>query len=428
MLKRAVLMCALLGALVASGDAQRQAPSNSVRVPQKAPLADGAEAVFAKSASKVVFLISRKSGEDYKLASGVILTADGYIATNYHALQGADAIEIRFFPDPTNSNDYQSFNAPKLLYADAERDIAVLKVNANSLPFLKPVADTGPVRVGQKIYAIGNPKGLSNTISEGIVSALRSVEGKNLIQHTAAISPGSSGGALVDASGTFVGMNSWQVSDGQNLNFAISAKHLVEALAAARNRTTALAFPPEAPESQQGTVVGESTTWRASQPAVAALRTVVISIKECPRTMIWENTDTKGPMSRFRVYFGPPTNVVWDVSSSNSVRAPYIGYVEFTVPRQGWVPPDVYDKWSERASEIYNDLLFRPIPNLKYRYEFDIGPEGLQLTRTLYRSADDADWNDSPALKRCPGESGCPLLCWDQAAQKGQTVSDKLKP
>jgi S1-C subfamily serine protease len=100
--------------------------------------------------------------------------------------------------------------------------------------------------IGENIYAIGNPKGLSNTISEGIVSGLRSLEGEDVIQHTAPISPGSSGEALVDSSGALLGMNSWQVTDGQNLNFAISSKHLLAALTSARQATTAVGFPPDA--------------------------------------------------------------------------------------------------------------------------------------------------------------------------------------
>ena len=246
MLGRAVLICTLLVAPSLLG-AQAQPGKLPAKSTVPAHQKDAAEQVFAKTASKIVFLITRESGELNSRASGVILSADGYVATNYHALQGADAVEVRFFPDPGDSEDYQSFNGAKLLYADPDRDIAVLKVNSNSLPFLKCPADTGcEARVGEKVYAIGNPKGLSNTISDGIVSGLRSVENEDIIQHTAPISPGSSGGALVDSNGTLLGMNSWQVTDGQNLNFAISAKHLFTALASARQTRTALSFPPAA--------------------------------------------------------------------------------------------------------------------------------------------------------------------------------------
>jgi hypothetical protein len=418
MLKRTVLVLLLVAWFLPGVQAQvstppKVPPQRVVRAPQK----DDAEAVFAKTASKVVYLIARKSGEPHAIASGVILGADGYIATNYHALQGADAVEIRFFPDAANSDDYQSFNAPKLLYADPDRDVAVLKVGSSSLPFLE--CGTGTARVGMKVYAIGNPEGLSNTISEGIVSALRTADNEDLIQHTAAISPGSSGGALVDSAGDLLGMNSWQMREGQNLNFAISGRHLLEALTSARTRATALSLPPDEVPAQRD--APEETARQANQVAVAALRKIADTIKECPRVIWFESPDTKGPMSRSRVYFGPPTNVVWDVTRNTSVRSPYTGYIEFTVPRTTWVPTEVWDKWTSKASDATKDFFLRPVPSLKTRYEYDVGPAGLQLTRMLSRSADESEWKDGPSQKAC-SQSGCATLCWEDAAQKWQIV------
>jgi len=409
----ALLICTLLLAPsphAAHAQTTRPPAGSTVRTPQK----DAAETVFAKTASKIVFLITRKSGEVHSRASGVILSADGYIATNYHALQGADAVEVRYFPDPDDLEDYQSFNGAKLLYADRARDIAVLKINSSALPFLKCSAGTGcEARVGEKVYAIGNPMGLSGTMSEGIVSGLRSVENEDVIQHTAPISPGSSGGALVDSSGALLGMNAWQVTAAQNLNFAISAKYLLAALALARQSTKAVSFPPDVTAAAEG----EDKAWQASQPAVAALRGIANAIKECP-VFISEvsprDAKTKkyhGPLTGARVYFGPPINVVWDAIPSGSVRSPYAGWVEFTVPRRFWVPDDVYEKYKDDYSDVYKQMLFKPTPSLKIRYEFDVGPGGLQLTRTLERDENEPEWKDARSD-----------LCWDQAAQNGQTA------
>lgn len=262
---RVLVICAVVsGSLWAQSTKTSKPPTPpSTNTPQQ----DAAEAVFSSAASKVVFLITRESGELHATASGVILTADGYVATNYHALQGADAVEIRFFPDPADTENYQSFNGSKLLYADAERDIAILKVNSKSLPFLECPASGCDARVGETVYAIGNPMGLSNTISQGIVSALRSVDKEEMVQHTAAISPGSSGGALVDSNGALLGINSWQVRDAQNLNFAIAAKYLTDALAAARRATTPLSFPPEGPAESLSAAQtdAEEKAWQALQ-------------------------------------------------------------------------------------------------------------------------------------------------------------------
>ena len=100
------------------------------------PAKDSAERVYSSSAKWVDILIARRANELHSSASGIILATEGYIATNYHALQGADAVEVRYFADPEDSENYQSFNGAKLLYADAKHDIAVLtKVNAKALPF-----------------------------------------------------------------------------------------------------------------------------------------------------------------------------------------------------------------------------------------------------------------------------------------------------
>ena len=227
------------------------------------PVERTAEAVFATAAPKVVFVLTRRSGELHKLASGILLSADGYIGTNYHVVQGADSVEIRFFSNRGGSEDYQSFHTVKLVYADAERDIAILKLTSSPLPFFEcPVQRGCEARIGEKVYAIGNPKGLSNTISEGIVSTLRSSDSENVIQHTAAISAGSSGGALLDAAGDLLGMNSWQVGEAQNLNFATPARHVLEALAVARRATRTLGFPPDTAAQNSKP---EERAWQALQ-------------------------------------------------------------------------------------------------------------------------------------------------------------------
>lgn len=142
----------------------------------------------------------RQSG----LGSGVIVSADGYILTNYHVVEAADEIEVAI-------NDGRKLKA-KIVGADPESDLAVLKVNAKGpLPTIT-FAATDNLRVGDVVLAIGNPFGVGQTVTSGIVSALgRSHLGintfENFIQTDAAINPGNSGGALVDANGLLVGIN-----------------------------------------------------------------------------------------------------------------------------------------------------------------------------------------------------------------------------
>jgi hypothetical protein len=167
-----------------------------------------------------------------------------------------------------------------------------------------------------------------------------------------------------------------------------------------------------------------------SQPAVAALRAIARTIRECPETVQLESRWGKGPLEIDRFYFGPPKNVVWDVAPSKSVRAPYAGFIEFSVSYYFWVPPETRDKYDRKYPGLLRDLR---TPDFKRRYEYDVGPEGLELIRALSRREGQAsvgngdhistEWADSPKVE-VQGNSG---VCWDNAARKSQTVSDKGK-
>lgn len=137
------------------------------------------------------------------LGSGVIVSPQGYILTNYHVIEGADQIEISL-------NDGRKLKA-KVIGSDPESDLAVLHVKAEKLPVIT-FGQMENVRVGDVVLAIGNPFGVGQTVTMGIVSALgRTHLGintfENFIQTDAAVNPGNSGGALVDAAGNLVGIN-----------------------------------------------------------------------------------------------------------------------------------------------------------------------------------------------------------------------------
>jgi Do/DeqQ family serine protease len=138
------------------------------------------------------------------LGSGVVVSADGYILTNNHVVEGADQIEISL-------NDGRKLKA-EVVGTDPESDLAVLKATGNTK--LEPITFAQPrsLRVGDVVLAIGNPFGVGQTVTSGIVSALdRTHLGINtfedFIQTDAAINPGNSGGALVDSNGVLVGIN-----------------------------------------------------------------------------------------------------------------------------------------------------------------------------------------------------------------------------
>ena len=137
------------------------------------------------------------------LGSGVIVSPSGYILTNNHVIEGADEIEVTL-------NDSRKAKA-KVIGTDPETDLALLKIDMDKLPVIV-LGSSDAAQVGDQVLAIGNPFGLGQTVSAGIVSALgRNQLGintfENFIQTDAAINPGNSGGALVDVSGNLLGIN-----------------------------------------------------------------------------------------------------------------------------------------------------------------------------------------------------------------------------
>ncbi len=155
------------------------------------------------------------------LGSGFIISADGYIVTNYHVVNGADIININLQGAIGKSESIPA----KLVGFDQETDIALLKVDVKEqLPFLK-FANSDKARVGEWVLAIGNPFGLEHTVTAGIVSAkernINSGPFDSYLQTDASINPGNSGGPLLNMQGEVLGINTAIIASGQGIGFAI---------------------------------------------------------------------------------------------------------------------------------------------------------------------------------------------------------------
>ncbi len=146
------------------------------------------------------------------LGSGVLVTSDGYILTNNHVVEGADELKVSL----TDGRELVA----TLIGADPKTDVAVIKIDAGKLPFVT-IADSDRIRVGDVVFAVGNPLGVGQTVTMGIVSAtgrnnlgiLAGAGGyENFIQTDAAINQGNSGGALIDAKGRLLGINTAIIS------------------------------------------------------------------------------------------------------------------------------------------------------------------------------------------------------------------------
>ena len=183
----------------------------------------GAEATRELSSSEIyekcspaVFYITvyDKNGEGFAIGSGFFIDSEGTAVTNYHVIEGAYSAKIK------RSDNQKSYNVLGVYDYSEKNDWAVIKVDGKDFPYLE--IDENSVKGGQQIFAIGNPQGLENTISEGLVSnPNRPLDGVPYIQISAPISPGSSGGALINKLGHVVGITTAGFDEGQNLNLAV---------------------------------------------------------------------------------------------------------------------------------------------------------------------------------------------------------------
>jgi serine protease Do len=160
--------------------------------------------------------------------SGVIVSQEGHIVTNLHVIAGAGAVEVQL-------GDGRSLPAA-LVGADSLSDIAILKIEADALRPL-PFADSDRVKVGQMVFAVGNPLGLHETVTQGIVSAkgrrAQSEAANEFFQTDAAINPGNSGGPLLNLNGEVIGIANSISLQGQGIGFAIpsnTVRHVFESI------------------------------------------------------------------------------------------------------------------------------------------------------------------------------------------------------
>ena len=214
----------------ASPSVPPSAPKTPAPLPMDARAALSAEELFKRASPAVVRIVVRdEKFKEIGLGSGFFVSSDGILVTNYHVVAKARFATVVLPSEAT-------LFVEGVLALDEQSDLAVLKVNGKDLPTLNLLARGETPAVGARIYAIGNPVGLSNTLSDGLVSGLRSLEpGLAVLQMTAPISPGSSGGPVLDTSARVVGVATLGSREGiQNLNFAVPAEKVHDILAKAR--------------------------------------------------------------------------------------------------------------------------------------------------------------------------------------------------
>lgn len=181
---------------------------------------------LAKKARPAVMLliIYDKAGNKIGTGTGFLISNDGRLITDHHVLEGGASAIAR-------AENGGNFAVEGLLADDATNDLSLLKLDGKGLPFLS-FGHSDKLEVGTRLAVIGSPLGLEGTLSEGIVSAVRELAGqRQLLQITAAISPGSSGSPVLNASGEVIGVAKAIINEGQSLNFAVPSARALELVA-----------------------------------------------------------------------------------------------------------------------------------------------------------------------------------------------------
>lgn len=185
------------------------------------------EQVFQEVSRSIVTIQAYDAADNViSLGSGVVTAADT-VVTNCHVIEGGQRLSVM-----SANGTLQGV----VRVADADRDLCELAVAGLQAP--RVPLYTGRLRVGQRVYAIGAPEGLDLTISEGLVSSIREMDGAHYIQTSAPISSGSSGGGLFDVEGRLVGLTAFILAEGQNLNFALPASWITELAARSGSQPT----------------------------------------------------------------------------------------------------------------------------------------------------------------------------------------------
>jgi S1-C subfamily serine protease len=215
--------------------------------------------IFKKVSHAVVLVVA---GDDKTISQGTgfLVSEDGRIVTNYHVIEHMKAAGVKLA-----SGDV--YEVVDIVDVDKHRDLVILKIKAVELPYLT-LGKSANIEPGAKVYTISNPRGFENTLSEGIVSAVREEDGSRKIQFTAPISHGSSGGPVFDGSGNVIAVVQATDEEAQNVNFAIPIEYVKGLLTTTGTRPLISIFEPPPPSSSKVSTTPPSPDSKSSAESV----------------------------------------------------------------------------------------------------------------------------------------------------------------
>ncbi len=378
-----------------------QQPSKTITRP--VPATSGNAVATVKPASQIldenrssIGVIVAAGNTSLRLGTGFFVGSTGLLLTNFHVVEGTDLVGVKI---PGSSDVLW---AKKATGFDVENDLVVLEVETSGK---KPVSfgDSDQAQVGEQIVVIGNPEGLEQTVSNGLLSGIREVDGRKLFQISAPISEGSSGSQVFDGRGEVIGVVVSTLESGQNLNFAVPVNYAKPLLSRATEEL--ISALPKKPHSDAQVAEGDGpgTTAAGTAPlAVDGMSKVADQIRACEGSSQIFPTKEKKPRYS-RIHYDPPTDVRFDVKPSDSLVAPFEGTVEFSIHHG----VSLYLRTPDEAATAPD------VPQLsattRHRYFYRINGSKVQLDYRTYFDSQQQNW----LLQQ--GNSDA---CWDRVASQ----------
>ncbi|MEE3219487.1 MAG: trypsin-like peptidase domain-containing protein, partial [Planctomycetota bacterium] len=200
----------------AGAEETEKKPANRPMSPPAAPSVE--KLVKAARPSVVVVSFTGRDGKQQGVGTGFIISPDGMIATNYHVIGEARPIKVQLA-------DGSEHKVTEVHASDRKLDLALIKIDAGDLPVLK-LGDSSGLKQGQLVAALGNPVGLKHSVVSGVVSGVREIDGRKMIQLAIPLEGGNSGGPLLDMEGRVHGILTMKSLVTANLGFAVAINHL----------------------------------------------------------------------------------------------------------------------------------------------------------------------------------------------------------
>jgi S1-C subfamily serine protease len=331
-----------------------------------------------------------------KLGTGFFVRSPGLLLTNFHVIEGMDVVGVKV------PGSDQVLWAKKVTGFDLDNDLVLLEVDSSNV---RPVTlgDSDEAKVGEQIVVVGNPEGLEETISNGLLSGVREVEGRKLLQISAPISEGSSGSPVFDTHGDVIGVVVSSLESGQNLNFAVPINY-VEPLLKVTKEQEISALPKRDRGDPQSKSSANSADEAADNAklAVQAMSKIAEQIRGCAGFSEIIPTKEKKPHYS-RIHYDSPTDVRFDVKPNDSVVAPFEGILEFSI----YHGVSLYLRTADQATSAPDNPMLSS--RTRHRYFYRVTGSAVQLDYRTYFDSQQQSW----VLQQ--GNSDA---CWDQIGKQ----------